>query len=338
MKRTLSAGLNELEELETSSNREEFSVAVIGAGVGGLAAAVALRNVGIKCSVFERDHSLLSRREGYGLTLTNNPKGPLATLGVLEDCIKTDCPSYCHWVFKPDGAILGYYGRAFKDNSAPDIAQVTNNHLSRGNLRVPRQDLREILMKKLDPATVMWNMKLNHIDDSEEDGVTLTFANGFVGKFHLVVGADGVNSMVRKCRDSALLGNSNPEITCLKFIGVTVILGLSTSRHPLLSNKGFYVLDGTHRLFTMPFRETSETGAGAKSYLTMWQLSFSGLCEGEALALKNSSPQTILLEARRRTAGWFAAVVDLLVQSSPDDVWATPLYDRDQPVLVPRSR
>ena len=248
MKRTLSVELNEQEELGEKLHREEFSVAIIGAGVGGLAVAVALQNVGIKCCVFERDHSLLSRREGYGLTLTNNPKGPLAALGIIEDCIKRDCPSHCHWVFKSDGSILGYYGRAFKEaTSAPEPEAIAERIVSRGNLRVPRQDLRELLMEKLDPSTVKWNMKLDNINDSEEDAVTLTFADGFVDKFHLVVGADGVNSTVRKYRDSVLFGRTNPVDTSLKYIGVTVILGLSTSRHPLLANQGFYVLDGTHQ-------------------------------------------------------------------------------------------
>ena len=97
---------------------------------------------------------------------------------------------------------------------------------------------------------------------------------------------------------------------------------MSSFKHSLIDNKGFYVLDGTHRLFTMPF--SSSSSSSSSSYdddaddnfydnnnnrdndnnnninnnndnndnnndkdLTMWQLSFSGLSESEAKQFKS---------------------------------------------------
>lgn len=116
--------------------------------------------------------------QGYGLTLTNNSKGPLAKLGLLEECIRLDCPSLCHWVFTPTGNIIGYYGRAFKNDSKTnrENSQVIDSSngttvnssanpsaelsaastsVSRGNLRIPRQDLRQMLLNRLDKNKVV---------------------------------------------------------------------------------------------------------------------------------------------------------------------------------------
>jgi hypothetical protein len=97
----------------------------------------------------------------------------------------------------------------------------------------------------------------------------------------VLVGADGVRSRVRQLRDTKKFtlkqaapnhhqqqqqhqqqgrGDDSPHCpqqwspTPLTFLGVNVIIGISPARHPLLEKQGFYVLDGQHRLFTMPFR------------------------------------------------------------------------------------
>jgi 2-polyprenyl-6-methoxyphenol hydroxylase-like FAD-dependent oxidoreductase len=69
--------------------------------LGGLGAAVALQKQGIKCSVYERDAKFEDRRQGYGMTLSSSDNGPLAKLGILDECLRVDCASYCHWVFEP---------------------------------------------------------------------------------------------------------------------------------------------------------------------------------------------------------------------------------------------
>ena len=81
-----------------SSYRECMRVAIVGGGLSGLATALALQKIGIKCTVFEKDLCFSDRMQGYGLTLTNNPKGPLNALGLLDECNERDCPSNAHWV------------------------------------------------------------------------------------------------------------------------------------------------------------------------------------------------------------------------------------------------
>jgi len=62
---------------------ESLQVAIVGGGIGGLSLALALQLKKIDCVVFERDEDIRFRRQGYGMTLTNNPKGPLAKLVIL---------------------------------------------------------------------------------------------------------------------------------------------------------------------------------------------------------------------------------------------------------------
>jgi 2-polyprenyl-6-methoxyphenol hydroxylase-like FAD-dependent oxidoreductase len=140
------------------------TVVVVGAGLAGLSAALSLKRAGFtNVQVYERDPSLGHQKEGYGLTLTYNPKGPLADLGVLETVATMDCPSRSHYLFKQqdspsavhnngdnqnhhntpnDTAVpMGYFGSAFFDGTSA----FRRGYGQRGNLRVPRKVLRKIL-------------------------------------------------------------------------------------------------------------------------------------------------------------------------------------------------
>lgn len=311
---------------------ESLSVAIIGGGLGGLAAALALQQLGLRrVVVFERDEYFGDRKQGYGLTLTNNPKGPLAKLGLLEACIKQDCASTCHWVFAPSGHVLGYYGRDFSHSTPPPPSSPSSSlpssssssSSSRGNLRIPRQDLRQLLLDKLQPGTVVWNSKLADYEE-DEGGVRLRFEGQEQGteRFDVLVASDGIRSSVRLQRDARMKAPNT-----MRYVGVAVILGISPAQHPLVHQQGFYVLDGQHRLFTMPFREGQ----------TMWQLSFSGLAESEAASIRAMTPNELLAEALRRTHGWLDPVATLIAETPEREVWGTPLFDRN-PMTVAKDK
>jgi hypothetical protein len=258
--------------------------------IGGLSLAISLQRAGIPFTIFERDEQLEDRREGFGLTLTCGPNGALDKLGVLEQCLKEDCPSFCHWVFNPEGKILGYYGRALTVGCGP------REHGQRsGNIRIPREILRRILLGKIDPAAVKWNKKFvacTYDKANALEGLQVHFADGSFEQASILVGADGLHSRVRCWRDANLEVNSLPNHgdalegsharmerqaeNMKRYLGVTAILGISKATHPLISKQGFYILDGTSRLFTMPYSLHPDGSPNC----CMWQLSFSGLGEG----------------------------------------------------------
>eukprot|EP00605_Chrysophyceae_sp_TOSAG23-4_P002972 GSChrysophyteH1.ASY1.ANO1.3274.1 assembled CDS len=334
-----------------------LSIGIVGGGLGGLACALSLQQAGFtRVTVLEKDVSFDDRMQGYGLTLTNNPKGPLAKLGLLQECVNADCASHCHWVFNPKGEIIGYYGRCFNPisdySSSEDMSnRSTNdgcNSATRGNLRVPRQVLRKMLLSKLRPNTVEWGMSLLSYEETESEIIAIferthptdpsspaTPPSATPRKtqtqetihFDLLIGSDGLRSAVRQLRDFKEFQHL-PSPTPLQYLDVAVIIGLSTLDHPLTHNQGFYVLEGRHRLFTMPFRSQS-----SHHRLHMWQLSFSGLTLEQAVSMRTQSPQSLLEQALQRTNGWTQPVQQMLQQTPLKYIWGTALFDREPMVI-----
>ena len=306
---------------------ERTTVAIIGGGVGGLAAAVALAQAGIECLVFERDATLAARRHGYGMTLSSDAKGPLGALGILERCRALDCASAAHWVFDGAGRAVGYYGRGLGEEPGRGLGGKPDGGGRSGSLRVQRQQLREVLLERLEglaPGRVRWGRKLaGYVDDGET--VAAAFDDGSRVRCDVLVGCDGLRSEVRRRVDAAAARPSP-----LRPVGVSAVVGLSRHRDPLVEGRGFYVLDGASRLFTMPFSPV----------LTMWQLSYRDDGPG-ALARSDGDGPALLAAARQRVAGWrsVGAVAAALVDGTdPGSLWASRLYDRDAMAVDAASR
>ena len=306
---------------------ERTTVAIIGGGVGGLAAAVALAQAGIECLVFERDATLAARRHGYGMTLSSDAKGPLGALGILERCRALDCASAAHWVFDGAGRAVGYYGRGLGEEPGRGLGGKPDGGGRSGSLRVQRQQLREVLLERLEglaPGRVRWGRTLaGYVDDGET--VAAAFDDGSRVRCDALVGCDGLRSEVRRRVDAAAARPSP-----LRPVGVSAIVGLSRHRDPLVEGRGFYVLDGASRLFTMPFSPV----------LTMWQLSYRDDGPG-ALARSDGDGPALLAAARQRVAGWrsVGAVAAALVDGTdPGSLWASRLYDRDAMAVESASR
>jgi salicylate hydroxylase len=388
----------------SQSKDELYDVCIVGAGIGGLATALALQQQGVRrILVVERDLHFFDRKQGYGLTLTNSLTGPLARLGLLDQCIEKNCKSQSHYTFNAAGEILGYYGRILEPSHSQQLEQEQlqgqghEQHKSmqggsRGNLRVPRQELRQLMLDRLaanndddninnSQVTLCWGHRLVQYDEldshvvmtfsiigtpaaAESSTVSTTTTTTVTRRASVLLGADGIRSAVRVLRDEMLSVQHQSPLT---YLGVSVMIGIAPFSHPLLSDQGFYVLDGQNRIFTMPYYTpgdnddyhiaqkcrplasplllsstttptTTSTSSSTSTSLSvdastpyvMWQLSFSGLSEQDALALKNKSFAEILNAASQQVQHMFPAVQSLVQQTvHSGEVWATPLYDRD---------
>eukprot|EP00563_Minutocellus_polymorphus_P006517 CAMPEP_0181033562 /NCGR_PEP_ID=MMETSP1070-20121207/7320_1 /TAXON_ID=265543 /ORGANISM="Minutocellus polymorphus, Strain NH13" /LENGTH=628 /DNA_ID=CAMNT_0023110991 /DNA_START=106 /DNA_END=1989 /DNA_ORIENTATION=+ len=347
----------------------DAKVAIVGSGMGGLSAALSLKLKGFtNVTVYERDAHFSERRDGYGLTLSYNEKGPLAKLGLLETAARVDCPSRSHYVFKPDGTILGYYGNAFHNVGVEEISQ-RRGLGQRGNLRIPRQVLRRIMLDELlapsssdagadGKATVEWGKRLVSFEDRvmhmsgnaftcDDDGngqgaVQLTFEDGTTKEVDLLIGSDGIRSTVTRSflSEGLPITESNSG---LSYLGIMIVLGITDQFcHPLLDERGFYTLDGNNRLFTMPFEGsklddvlrngTASDSKPARRY--MWQLSWNEPDEGKARQLSQAGPNALIEEVKRRCQSWHEPVLDMVSSTSSENVWGTGLQDRDPEQLV----
>ncbi|MEV8240125.1 FAD-dependent urate hydroxylase HpxO [Microbacterium testaceum] len=159
-------------------------VIVIGAGVGGTSAALALQKLGHEVVVYDRMRE--NRPVGAALSLWSNGVKVLNWLGL-----------------GPEVAALG--GRmddmAYYDGHTGDelcrfsLAPVTEQTGQRP-YPVARADLQQLMMDAVGSAHIHLGKQLTGV--SEADGVvTATFADGTTDTADLLIGADGARSLVR---------------------------------------------------------------------------------------------------------------------------------------------
>lgn len=349
-------------------------VAIIGCGLGGISAALAIINMQnetkqstqpatkYEITIYERDKSFSDRKEGYGMTLTYDPHGPLQKLGVLEEVAKRDCPSRCHYLFTAKGVIKGYFGNAFYKQEELN----KRGSGQRGNLRIPRSELRSILWKTLQANDVdnsvcmsFGKRLLTYVDrammgkidqigkkqckktpsDDHQRPVLLTFDDGTTDEVDLIIGADGVNSVVAKqylqtalptTKTNNGVGKVDTD-TSPKQIGIFIILGITNHFHPHIDERGFYTLDGFHRLFIMPFEGSRISTSNRRR--TMWQLSFPADAN-ESKRLSKLSQKEMQQEVLNRCKEWHEPFPDMVKDTQLDTVWGTALLDRDPQIFI----
>ena len=253
------------------------SVAVVGAGIGGAALALALQQRGVRVALFDKDAGFASRKQGYGLTMQKYSGGAaLGALGLTLEGVGSDA----NVSLDARGRELGRYGHSTRPARAADESEQPEGAASSDggrNVHLPRQALRRALLKRLAPGTAVWGAKFSGYRETtalEKSGgggrVFLTFEDGTTrGPFDLLVGADGIFSRVRRqkmgANDAGAEGtNENGAGTPrerlrldpfpLRYLGVLVVLGICRGNaHPLCSHKVFQVVDGETRLYAMPF-------------------------------------------------------------------------------------
>ena len=307
-------------------------VAIVGAGLGGLAAAAAMQRWGARVRVYERDESFAERKQGYGLTMQQGGAA-LKALGAEELASRCICATL-HTSFTSDGTLLGRYGhdaRCAAADGAGDGGEQAGGKRKRSrakgrNFLIPRQQLRQELLDRLEPGTVRWGCNFQSYREVAEggDGVRLLFAPNRSGlcepeaEAALLVGADGIFSRVSRQRLAA-------EHTALEYTGVLVVLGITTLEseelrgHELLAGSRTIseTVDGSTRFYMMPFSSTQH----------MWQLSLP-MAQEAATALHRQGAAALRAEALRLCEGWHDPLPALLRATRSDDVTGYPVFDR----------
>ena len=158
------------------------SIAIIGAGIGGLAAAAALRLVGFDARVYEQ--ATRFTRIGAGIQMMPNSMKVLRRLGVEALVRRNSFEPYSHLNRTWDS------GEIMRELPMPERL------FGAPYLCMHRGDLHEALASLVPAELIHGGRKLAGLDE-RADRVTLTFEDGSRAQADAVVGADGVHSVVR---------------------------------------------------------------------------------------------------------------------------------------------
>jgi len=160
-----------------------MKVIVIGAGLGGLTAAIALRRQDIEIEV----HEAASRLEetGAGLTLGLGAQHVFRALGLQKAVAAKACPAgtlpFLH--YRDARLLMGDFDHG--DGSSDDGETNIIRHVYRADLQAVLIDALHNLGGKISPEH-----RLENIDDSGNSAVA-HFSNGKTAEGDLIVGADG---------------------------------------------------------------------------------------------------------------------------------------------------
>ncbi|MEZ0110218.1 2-polyprenyl-6-methoxyphenol hydroxylase-like FAD-dependent oxidoreductase [Catenulispora sp. EB89] len=159
-----------------------MKVAVVGAGIGGLALAQGLLRAGIDVTVYERDTALDSRGQGYRIHLH--------ALAALEACLPPDLYELCVATAGQPSTQLTVMSSGLRILRSTEMAP---NGLATS---VNRQTLREILAARLENVIEFGRTCVGFTQDP--DTVRVQFADGTEASADVLVAADGVGSPIRR--------------------------------------------------------------------------------------------------------------------------------------------
>jgi 2-polyprenyl-6-methoxyphenol hydroxylase-like FAD-dependent oxidoreductase len=252
-------------------------VIVVGGGIGGLCAAIALRRAGHEVTVLERTGRL--EAAGAGITLFSNAMRALEHLNMRGTVAERAAAARKVAILLADGRELA--------STPPDLFE--------GAVAVHRGDLQEVLAQAA--GEVLLGTEVVGLDDS-----AVRLADGSDEDGDLVVGADGVHSVVRR--------QLWPE-TAARFAGYTAWRGIAD-------------------FSVEPGRWTESWGSGERFGLidlgrrgTYW-FATKNAPEGEG-----DEPGGRREELLRRFRGWHAPIAAVLDAAREDTILRNDVYYLD---------
>jgi 2-polyprenyl-6-methoxyphenol hydroxylase-like FAD-dependent oxidoreductase len=216
-------------------------VLVVGAGIGGLAAAAALGRRGVQVEVVDikAENAVL----GVGLSQPGNALRALRSLGVYDEV-----------------TAVGFVWdkRVFRDSQGglrAEVPSLLGDDDVPANIALSRSALHRILTGAADRAGAKIVMNCTVTDLREDpDGVEVTFSDGRSDRYDLVVGFDGVRSPLRRrlfgdAHEPVFTGYSVWRVTCPRpatITGITLFQGADSKAGLCpLSNEEMYLLHVT---------------------------------------------------------------------------------------------
>ena len=169
---------------------DKLQIAIVGAGIGGLSAALALRARGLNVTVFER--ALSPREAGAGISIQPNAARLFKRIG-LHDRLENI-----------GTRTVGLSLRTSRGEPVPTPPASAD----KPSYQVHRVELLEMLNDAQAESAVRFGHHCTEVTETDA-GVRLNFTNGVTADADIVVGADGIHSVVQ--REIGLTTNPTSE-------------------------------------------------------------------------------------------------------------------------------
>jgi 2-polyprenyl-6-methoxyphenol hydroxylase-like FAD-dependent oxidoreductase len=159
--------------------KTETKILIIGAGIGGLATAIALQKAGFQTALYERAPAL--RGIGAGISLWSNATAVLKKLDLLDEAVSK-------------GQV--YDGLEVKNRRGELLMRSDVGGRATPAICLHRADLIDLLERNCAPGTIHPGKTIERFEQSET-GVKAFFDDGETATGDVLIGADGINSRVR---------------------------------------------------------------------------------------------------------------------------------------------
>jgi 2-polyprenyl-6-methoxyphenol hydroxylase-like FAD-dependent oxidoreductase len=159
---------------------------IVGGGIAGLSSAIALSRIGVACNVVELKDAPL----GASLGISGRAAEALDALGVYEECFRTSRP------FSSGSKVLYQWDAAGKLLSpGPQRVEWPGAKTALG---VYRPDFLQVLGDEANRlgALIRTGVTVRTVEEGPNES-SVTFTDGGVKSYDLIIGADGLNSATR---------------------------------------------------------------------------------------------------------------------------------------------
>ena len=271
-----------------------MKIVIVGAGIGGLTLAAALRRHGLEARLCERDPGITARSQGYAISLKESTGlRVLRTLGLYEDIQKVGRPAVDFTFLTSEGKPVLHL-RA--DPASPEYT-----------LGVPRDQLRARLLEAVPADWLSWGARCSGVA-RRGNSLLVELEGREPLEADLVIAADGTGSVLQK----KLVG------TPLHYLGLTAIGAASGHEveHPLLAAGAFMTMGRSSSMFVQRYSEEGKT---------IWSF----CTHAEERSMEGLDGQTLKNRVLEHTQTWHEPIPTLVSGTVPSDLAVRGYYDRD---------
>ncbi|MEW2402406.1 FAD-dependent monooxygenase [Streptomyces sp. NPDC046862] len=271
-------------------------IVIIGGGIGGLAAAAFLRRAGLTATVHEQASALTE--VGAGLVVAPNAVRLVRRLGVMEQLLRRAVPLDWGWEFRrwADGSVL----------SVENLSGVCERLYGERTYVVHRADLLDTVLAAVPGEWIRLGARCASVE-AVSDGALVRFTDGGHIEADVVVGADGMHSVVRE----AVTEPAPPEYSGLCAFR-TIVPGHAAPDFALRRAQTLWLGPGRH------FVHYPIAGGQAVNVVAV--------APAGDFTDESWSATATIEELRAEFAGWDPRVTDLIAAGGAPGRWA--LMDR----------